>query len=217
MKKYMDNWYYIGGIIFAALALVLGLFGDMFDPMRRIMIVLYMCLLAHQFEEYAVPGGFPGAYNAGLEGETELIDRYPLNTKSAFIVNICCAYPIYILGTIFSDFHPLSIFIAYFTLLQFMVHGLVMNRKMGTLYNPGMGTILCCMIPIGIYALWYIAAHYVVPVWNWWVPLLVFPVIAFATIMLPIKLCQDKDTIYVFPKRDTKGFSIKGKVARIRR
>ena len=83
MKAYRNNWYYIGGIIFAVLAIILGLFGDMIDPMRRIMIVLFMCLLAHEFEEYAVPGGFPSAWNIGVSGETKAGDKYPLNTKSA--------------------------------------------------------------------------------------------------------------------------------------
>lgn len=217
MKAYRNNWYYVGGILFAVLAFVLGLFGDMIDPMRRIMIVLYMCLLAHQFEEYAVPGGFPSAWNIGVSGEIEVGDRYPLNTKSAFIVNICCAYPIYIIGIIFYEVHVLSIFITYFTMLQILMHGLMMNKKMGTLYNPGVATALFIMIPVGIYSLWYIAANYDIPSWNWWAPILVFPFIAFSTILLPVLKCQDKNSPYVFPERDTKGFSIKGKTARIRR
>lgn len=217
MKKYMNNWYYIGGIIFVVLALLLGLFGSQIDPMRRLMIVLYMCLLAHQFEEYAVPGGFPSAWNVGVSGETELGDRYPLNTKSAFIVNICCAYPIYWLGIIFYDVHVLSIFITYFTMAQIFVHGIVMNRKMHTFYNPGVGTAVFIMVPTGIYSLWYIGSHFPLPAWNWWVPILFFPVAAFLTILLPILKCQDKNTTYVFPERDTKGFSIKNGIAVIRR
>ena len=217
MKKYMSNWYYIGGIIFVVLALLLGLFGSQIEPMRRLMIVLYMCLLAHQFEEYAVPGGFPSAWNIGVSGETELGDRYPLNTKSAFIVNICCAYPIYWLGIIFCDVHVLSIFITYFTMGQIFVHGIVMNRKMHTFYNPGVGTAAFIMVPAGIYCLWYIASHFQLPTWNWWVPILFFPVVAFLTILLPILKFQDKDTTYVFPERDTKGFSIKNGIAVIRR
>ena len=217
MHLYRNNWYYIGGILFGVLALILGLFGDQIDPMRRIMIVLYMCLLAHQFEEYAVPGGFPSAWNIGVSGETEAGNRYPLNTKSAFIVNICCAYPIYIAGIVFSHIHVLSIFITYFTMAQILMHGIMMNKKMGTLYNPGVGTALFVMVPVGIYSLWFISSHYEIPAWNWWVPILVFPVVAFLTILLPILKCQDKQSPYVFPERDTKGFSIEGKVARIRR
>lgn len=217
MKFYSNNWYYIGGIIFAILAFILGLFGDMIEPMRRIMMVLYMCLLAHQFEEYAVPGGFPSAWNIGVSGENEVGDRYPLNTKSAFIVNVCCAYPIYIIGIIFCHVHVLSIFITYFTMAQILMHGLMMNKKMNTIYNPGVATALFIMIPIGIYSLWYIATNYDIPTWNWWAPILTFPFVAFLTILLPILKCQDKESPYVFPERDTKGFSIKNKIARIRR
>ena len=88
---------------------------------------------------------------------------------------------------------------------------------MGTFYNPGVGTALFVMVPIGIYSLWYIATNYTIPIWNWWAPILTFPFVAFLTILLPILKCQDKQSPYVFPERDTKGFSIKNKVARIRR
>lgn len=217
MKAYIRNWYYIGGIIFAVLAFALGIFGDQIDPMRKIMMVLYMSLLLHQYEEYAVPGGFPAAWNYGVSGEKEVYDRYPLNAKSAFIVNICCAYPAYILGIIFSSFLPLCLFVTYFTMPQILMHGILMNKKMGTFYNPGVATALFVMLPAGIYSLWFIGTHYNFPGWYWWVPLLFQPVAALCMIGLPIKLCQDKKTPYNFPSRDINGFSIQNHVARIRR
>lgn len=217
MRRYMNNWYYVGGVIFVILAFVLALFGDMIDPMRKIMIAFFMSLLIHEFEEYAVPGGFPSAWNIGVSGEIEVGDRYPLNVKSAFIVNVCCAYPIYILGIIFSEIHLLAIFITYFTMMQIIMHGFLMNKKMGTIYNPGFATALFLMLPLGIYNIWYIHTNYEVATWNWWAPLLSFPIVAFFIILLPIKKYQDKKTNYIFPKRDTQGFSIENKSARIRR
>ena len=216
MKMNMNNWYYIGGIIFVIIAFVIGMFGDLILPMRRIMLLLFMCLLAHQFEEYAVPGGFPSAWNVGVCGETEAGNRYPLNTKSAFIVNICCAYPIYLIGIIFCQSHVICIFISYFTMAQILMHGLMMNKKMGTIYNPGVGTALFIMVPTGIYALHYIAAHFDIPSWNWWVPICAFPFIAFLTILMPIRICQDRNSSYAFPERDVKGFEIKHRIAAIR-
>ena len=88
---------------------------------------------------------------------------------------------------------------------------------MGTLYNPGVASALFILVPVGIYSIWYIATHFVVPTWYWWAPILVFPLVAFTTILLPILKCQDKNSPYAFPERDTKGFSIQGKSARIRR
>lgn len=91
------------------------------------------------------------------------------------------------------------------------MHKLMMNKKMGTLYNPGVATALLVNIPLGIYAIWFIATNLDVASWCWWMPILAFPFVAFLTIFLPIKLCQGKEAKHVFPKRDTEGFAIKGK------
>ena len=56
LNWYRNNWYYVGGGIFVGLAIVMALFGELIDPVRRIMIVGYMGLLIHQFEEYVLPG-----------------------------------------------------------------------------------------------------------------------------------------------------------------
>ena len=58
-KFYIENWYYVGGILFVVLAFLVGFFGELIDPLRKILLLSYMALLVHQFEEYAIPGGFP--------------------------------------------------------------------------------------------------------------------------------------------------------------
>lgn len=37
MDWYRNNWYYVGGIIFVALAIVMSLFGEHFDPVRSLL------------------------------------------------------------------------------------------------------------------------------------------------------------------------------------
>jgi len=59
MNYYRKNWYYIGGIIFVLLAFLIGFWGCNITPIRKILILSFMALLVHQFEEYALPGGFP--------------------------------------------------------------------------------------------------------------------------------------------------------------
>ena len=49
------NWYYIGGVLFVALAFLVGFFGDALDPLRKILLLSFMALLGHQFEEYPFP------------------------------------------------------------------------------------------------------------------------------------------------------------------
>ncbi|TWS94661.1 HXXEE domain-containing protein [Streptococcus sp. sy018] len=217
MKWYLNNWYYIGGIIFAVLSLLVSLFGHQLPLLQRLMIIQWLCLLLHQFEEYALPGGFPSAWNIGMSGEVEKGDRYPLNTKSAFVVNICCAYPLFISGILFSQVIMLDLFITYFNLAQVIVHGFIMNKKMKTIYNPGLASVIFAMLPIGLYTLYIIQTTVQPTMMTWLLPALFFVPIAFLMIMLPILLFKDKNTSYAFLERDVKGFSIENKVARIRR
>jgi hypothetical protein len=46
-----------------------------------------MALLAHQFEEYALPGGEPLVLNAAFYGEKKDSDRYPGNQLNGMLVN----------------------------------------------------------------------------------------------------------------------------------
>lgn len=98
VKFYRRYWAAIGGLIFVALAFFVGLFGHQVPALQRFMVLMYMALIFHQFEEYIFPGGFPAAANIGLFGEKDNVDKYPLNEMSALLVNVFCAYPLYIVG-----------------------------------------------------------------------------------------------------------------------
>ena len=62
MAWYRNNWYYVGGILFVVLAFTLGIFGADMEPTRRFMILFFMAMVLHEFEEYVLPGGFPVAF-----------------------------------------------------------------------------------------------------------------------------------------------------------
>lgn len=47
-----------------------------------------MSLLIHQFEEYALPGGFPLIWNAGVSGERENYHAYPMNKQGSAFSNL---------------------------------------------------------------------------------------------------------------------------------
>ena len=149
-------------------------------------------------------------------GDKGIADRYPGNTQSCLIVNVFCVYPMYILGIAFPQFYPLGIMLAYFGMTQILVHGIVINRKFKTIYNRGMATIVFLFFPLGIYYLYYLIVNFNLPTWNYWVPAIALPLVALLTIMVPIQICKDKNTKYVFPARDINGFSIRNKVARRR-
>ena len=165
MNWYRNNWYYVGGIIFVILAILMSLFGEHIDPVRRIMVVGYMGLLIHQFEEYVLPGGFPMVWNIVQSGERERYDRYPMNKNTSFVCNVCIMYPLYIAGIIFSDCYILGLMLMYFSMTQIIIHGIIFNIKMKRLYNPGVATMLFILIPVGIYYIWYVASHFSL---AWW-------------------------------------------------
>ena len=172
------------------LAILMSLFGEHIDPVRRIMIVGYMGLIIHQFEEYVLPGGFPMVWNIVQSGERERYDRYPMNKNTSFVCNVCIMYPLYIAGIIF-------------------------NIKMKRLYNPGVATMLFILIPVGIYYIWYVASHFSL---TWWYYLaagvLLLPV-SFCSLMLPIKLLADKDSKHVWPKEECEKFHVLEKMRKI--
>ena len=97
MNFLRKNWYYLGGVLFVALAFCVGFWGNHIGPLRKILLLSFMALLVHQFEEYAVPGGFPAVFNIGWQREKEAPDRYPLNRMSCLCVNVFAAYPFYLL------------------------------------------------------------------------------------------------------------------------
>ncbi|WP_175942994.1 hypothetical protein [Caballeronia sp. BCC1704] len=70
LEFYRRNWYYVGGILFVLLAYLMGFWGaDHLAPVQIILVYSFMAMLAHQFEEYAAPGGFPGIGNIAMFGE----------------------------------------------------------------------------------------------------------------------------------------------------
>ena len=82
------NWYYVGGVVFTALAFIMGFWGNGdFSRIEVILIYSFMALLAHQFEEYALPGGAPLVLNAAFYGEKKDYDRYSGNQLNGMLVN----------------------------------------------------------------------------------------------------------------------------------
>lgn len=217
LRSYMRYWAAVGGVIFAVVALLVGVFADLLVPTQRFMAVFFMLLVLHEFEEYVLPGGFPAAMNMGLMGEKKDYGKYPLNELSAFIVNVLLVYPLYICGFIFHDVLWLGIFIAYFTMAQVSIHCIIINRKLHTWYSPGCASALFAMVSFGIYYLCYIAEHFDFPTYYWWVPLVAFPFVAALMILSPVLVCKNRETRYGFAEYEATAFSIKNGIARLRR
>ncbi|CAH1059287.1 HXXEE domain-containing protein [Paenibacillus pseudetheri] len=216
MSFYRKNWYYIGGIIFVVLSFVIGFFGGDIDPIRKILLLSFMALLVHQFEEYALPGGFPPVWNIAISGEKNVPDRYPLNKQSSLFVNTFLAYTFYVLPIIFPKWYWLGIMTMAFGFAQFIIHGIIINIKLKSFYNPGLAAVIFLHIPIGIYYLWYLHTNNSVDSWHWWVGICGLPIAAVLIVQVPLIIFKDKNSPYPWTKAEMDRFSVIEKLEKIK-
>lgn len=216
MEFYRHHWYYAGGIVFVALAFFMGFWGSLFSQIQVILIFSFMALLVHQFEEYACPGGFPSIFNTVVLGEKNVPERYPLNTNQCLITNVFLGYPFYIVAIVFPNLIWLGIAQILFGMLQLIVHGVITNIKLKSVYNPGLAAVVFLHWPIGIYYFWYITTNKLVTTGDIVIGAIVTVAAAIVMIVLPMKLLGSRESKYPFSETEMGGFA-KQKVERIRK
>jgi hypothetical protein len=213
MNFLRKNWYYVGGVLFIALAFFVGFWGNQLAPLRKILLLSFMSLLLHQFEEYAFPGGFPAVFNIGWQRETETPDRYPLNRMSCLCVNVFAGYPFYVLPIVFPNLIWLGLAQILFGMVgQLIVHGIVINRKLHSFYNPGLGVVVFLHVPIGVYYIRYLYAHGLIQPWHWVAGIACGALAALLVVGLPVRLLQDRNSPYPFDPEEMARFHVREKL-----
>ena len=215
MKFWRRNWYYIGGILFVALSFYMGFGGGNFSRIQVILIFSFMAMLIHQFEEYAFPGGFPSITNIALMGEKIVPERYPLNANQCFISNVFLTYPFYIIPVFLPGVIWLGLSQVMLGMFQLIAHGIVVNIRLKSLYNPGLGAVVFLHMPIGIYYIWYVTTNGLASTGDFVIGLIAFIVATILLFLLPIRLLANKETKYPFAEAEMYGFA-KAKVEKIR-
>ena len=215
MKFWRRNWYYLGGILFVALSFFMGFWGSMFSRIQVILIFSFMAMLVHQFEEYALPGGFPSITNIVMFGEKKAPDRYPLNANQCWISNVLLTYPFYIIPVFFPNLIWLGLAQVIAGMLQVFAHGIVENIRLKSLYNPGLGATMFLQLPLGIYYIWYVATNNLAGPWTYVIGVIGAFVALGLLFLLPIRLLRSRDSKYPFAEEEMFGFA-KEKVKKIR-
>src|SRR5690606_13933907 len=97
-------------------------------------------LLFHQLEEYRIPGTFPGMINSVMFN-SDLPDRYPLNSNTSLVINVGLGWTIYLLAVLTGkQFIWLGLTAILVSLGNIIAHTFLFNFKGKTLYNAGMLT-----------------------------------------------------------------------------
>jgi hypothetical protein len=215
MKFWRRNWYYIGGVLFVALAFFMGFWGSLFSRIQVILIFSFMAMLVHQFEEYAFPGGFPGITNIVMMGEKKVPDRYPLNANQCWISNVFLTYPFYIVPVFFPNLIWLGLAQVMLGMLQIIAHGIIENMRLKSLYNPGLGATVFLQLPLGIYFIWYVATNHLASTGTYILGFVGAIIALVLLFLLPISLMASRESKYPFAEAEMYGFA-KEKVVKIR-
>ena len=206
MIKFLRNyWYYLTSVVFLVLAFYTGFWRV--DRLTRVEVILmysFMALLAHQFEEYVFPGGAPTVLNVAFYGETTNYDRFPGNKQNGLVVNLS-AYPFYIAAILLPDLIWLGLATMYFGFFQTLGHGVFMNVRGKTLYNPGMATAVLLHLPIGIYYIVYVTAHHTVGEGDYLYGFFGFAAATVLIVILPVQGLKDRNSPYPFSREELNG------------
>lgn len=206
------HWYEIG-LVPAVAALVWALVGEL-TTVQLILLLNFVVILLHQFEEYRWPGGEAWILNEVFQPRGGPVDRYPLNQNNAAFINIL-AWPFYLVAVFFPDAVWLGLAPVLFGFGQFVIHGVITNVRLKTVYNPGLAAVVIGHIPLGI---WYLVEVYgagVISGWDWLFGVL-YMVFFMGVIMQRIGygLLVDKNSRYPFDADEMARFN---RVERLRR
>lgn len=149
MKILRRYWYDIGAFVAAAALIYVAACWREINRSSLLLLLNFVALLLHQFEEYGWPGGEPSILNIVMR-PSERPDRFPLNQNSAMIINVLAAYGFYLVPVFFPRVYWLGIAPTLFGFGQFLIHGIAVPKKLGSFYNPGLAAVVLLHIPIGI-------------------------------------------------------------------
>ena len=87
MNYIRKHWFDIGGIAGLIILVVLLFEYQKLSNYQLLMWLSLISLFSHQLEEYRIAGTFPGMVNRVLFN-SDLPDRYPLNSNTSLIINV---------------------------------------------------------------------------------------------------------------------------------
>jgi hypothetical protein len=198
---FIRNHWFDFGLGVALLTIGIVFFNiEKLSAIKLILWLNFIALLLHQFEEYRFPGYFPFFFNKFMY-KSKMPDRYPLNTFTAFIINVFFGWIGYLLGVKYGEDAPaIGMIVILITFLNFIAHTFIANIRAKTLYNPGMITSILFGLPLTFFYFRKISGENI-PAGEYITGIVFALIITFVGIILPIRLLADKNTTYIFEKR----------------
>lgn len=204
MNFLRNHWFDIGAVLAVLNIIALLIFQNGLTDFEILLWISLISLFLHQFEEYRYPGYFPGMVNTVLFKSSEP-DRYPLNTNSAFIINVILGWGVYA-AAIFMNTNAIWFTMIPFivSLGNFMAHTTLFNIKGKTFYNPGMLTSIFLFLPIVIYYFYYISVNNLAVTSDYIIGIILGVIMNYVGIIKVIEWMKNKNTKYIFEPRQAR-------------
>ena len=188
--------------------------------LQKLLLLNFIAVLIHQFEEYSWPGGFPAVANKVFMPSLKL-DRFmnPLNQNSSMVANLIFAYGFYLLPVFFPNVIWLGLAPVLSGLtVQLFGHVIYVNMKLKSFYSPGVAATVFGWIPIGVMYIYHILANNMVNLWGWLLAVVWMAVFIFLNFfIIEQKLLGDKNSPYPFDQDEMKRFDVEKKLELARR
>ena len=181
--------------------------------LQKLLLLNFIVVLLHQFEEYSWPGGFPAVANMVMM-PSATPDRYPLNQNSSMVANLVFAYEFYLLPVFFPKVIWLGLApVLVGAILQVIGHAIFVNIKLRSFYSPGVATAVFGHLPIGAISIHHILTNNMVNSWDWLLAVAYLTAFGFLNFfIMEIKLLGDKNSPYPFDQDEMKRFNIQKKL-----
>ena len=218
LKFLRRHWHDIGLISAAVAGAYLIFAWNEIFFLQKLLILNFIVVLLHQFEEYSWPGGFPAVANIAML-PSDKPDRYPLNQNSSMVANLIFAYVFFLLPVFFPNSIWLGLApILVGSIIQFISHGIYTNIKLKYFYNPGLAATVFGHIPIAIFYIKYIVSNNLVNQGDWiWAVVYMSAMLFLIFYLIEQVLLSDKNSSYPFDPDEMKRFNVRKKLEHVKR
>jgi hypothetical protein len=202
MNFLRKHWYDLGGIL--SIVVFIYVLKNYYNltSYQLLMWLSLATLFWHQLEEYRLPGTFPGMLNSAIH-RSRHPDRYPLNTNTAFYVNVTIGWTIYFLAAAFAE---KAVWLGMATIVvsisNTIAHTFVFNIKGKTFYNAGMITSWLLFVPCAYFFFLIIYTEHLVTITDYLIGIPLGLIINIVGITKLIDWMADKNTTCIFDDRN---------------
>lgn len=194
MNFLRKHWYDLGGFLSIAVFAFLLLDQNNLTQYQQVMWFSLATLFLHQLEEYRVAGTFPGMINTVMY-HSSLPDRYPLNTNTAFFINVVVGWTTYFLAALFAE---KALWLGLATILvslgNTIAHTVVFNIRGRSVYNANLLTCWLLFVPcMGLFFLVLFRHHLATPP-DVLLGIILGILLNVAGVLKPIEWMADKNT-----------------------